>query len=305
MRRYHLSNKTYAWCIVSLIFTVFLSACASTANNQVEKNSGQTIENAEQPVGPYEAIGQGLTVVSYQEVEDPLRIINEPIFKFNDIFYRYALTPISKGYNTVVPDPVDKRIGSFFNNLQEPLFALNHLFQGEFANSGQSMTRFVVNTTIGLLGLFDPADVWFEIEQNKTTFSHTLASYGVGQGAYLVLPFIGPSNYRDLASFSFDYLLHPINQINDKQAATHIRTSGSVHAQVPFLSNYPQVLQGVDNEYEFIRNLYMQTSERDAQFYQGRQFTALQTTKGQKNADQQQAEEQQAEALQASENSDE
>ncbi|EWH10858.1 surface lipoprotein-like protein [Catenovulum agarivorans DS-2] len=253
---------------IVLVMTT-LSACSSSINNQPK----QVELNKQSELGPYQQMVKGPSVVSYPQVDDPWRSVNEPIFKFNHVFYRYALSPLSRGYNAVVPDPVDNSIGNFFNNLREPLFALNHLFQGQLSTSGKSVGRFLLNSTLGVLGLFDPADAWFELKPNKTTFSNTLAYYGVGQGAYLVLPVLGPSNYRDMGSFTFDYLLHPINQINDKQSATAIRTSGSVHDQLPFLANYPEVLQGVEDPYEFVRNLYMQTSQRDAQFYQNKNLS--------------------------------
>ncbi|MBA6365172.1 VacJ family lipoprotein, partial [Colwellia sp. BRX8-8] len=179
--------------------------------------------------------------------------------------YRYVLSPFAVGYQKVVPLPVDQSIRNFFYNLREPLYALNHLFQGELSKSGNSLARVLVNSTIGLFGLFDPANSMMELERDKTTFGETLASYGVGHGVYLVLPLLGPSDLRDTASLSFNYLAHPLNFINDKRAAQQLLLVDGIQAQTPILAKYPQVLTDVENPYEFTRNLYMQSIQRDGQ----------------------------------------
>lgn len=102
------------------------------------------------------------------------------------------------------------------------------------------------------------ADDLMKIERNKTTFGNTLQSYGVGHGAYLVLPLLGPSDFRDTGSLTFNYFAHPLNFINDESAAQQLLIFDAAQSQVPVLSNYPKVLGDVENKYEFVRNLYMQ-----------------------------------------------
>lgn len=217
--------------------------------------------------GPYEiAAEQNVpSVISYQAPEDSLRFINEPIFIFNDTVYRYVLSPLANGYEKVVPKPVDNSIRNFFYNLREPLYAVNHLLQGEFSASGKSLSRVLINSTVGLLGLFDAASSLMEIERNKTTFGDTLASYGVGHGVYLVLPLLGPSDLRDTASLTFNYFAHPLNFINDEDVAKQLLLADGIQAQIPILAKYPDVLADVENPYEFVRNLYMQNLLRDGQ----------------------------------------
>lgn len=229
----------------------------------------QTISTSnEQPLkGPYEIAAEENmpSVVSYQAPEDSLRFINEPIFKFNDTVYRYVLSPLAIGYEKVVPKPVDNSISNFFYNLREPLYAVNHLLQGELGKSGKSIARVLVNSTIGLFGLFDPANSMMKLTRDKTTFGETLAKYGVGHGAYIVLPLLGPSDLRDTASLSFNYFAHPLNFINDDQVAQQLLLVDGVQAQIPVLAKYPRVLNDIENPYEFIRNMYMQSVERDGQ----------------------------------------
>ncbi|ARD46060.1 VacJ family lipoprotein [Colwellia sp. PAMC 21821] len=260
-----LPNKNVLqYALISVLLT--LGVGCSTADNLAEEPI-QPVTNEQPLMGPYEiAAEQNLpSVVSYQEPEDSLRFINEPIFKFNDTVYRYFLSPLANGYETVVPEPVNNSIRNFFYNLREPLYAVNHLLQGEFSESGKSISRVLINSTVGLLGLFDAANGLMELERNKTTFGDTLATYGVGHGVYLVLPLLGPSDLRDTASLTFNYFAHPLNFINDEDAATQLLLADGIQAQIPILAKYPDVLADVENPYEFVRNLYMQNIQRDGQ----------------------------------------
>ncbi|MBA6384852.1 VacJ family lipoprotein [Colwellia sp. BRX10-6] len=265
-KKFNLSRfiKNLAQSTLFLLFLTQVVGCSSLNDEAVVEKA---IISESSLKGPYEIAAEENipSVISYEEPEDSLRFINEPIFKFNDKVYRYVLSPFAVGYQKVVPLPVDQSIRNFFYNLREPLYALNHLFQGELSKSGNSLARVLVNSTIGLFGLFDPANSMMELERDKTTFGETLASYGVGHGFYLVLPLLGPSDLRDTASLSFNYLAHPLNFINDKRAAQQLLFVDGIQAQTPILAKYPQVLTDVENPYEFTRNLYMQSIQRDGQ----------------------------------------
>ena len=253
-----------------ILLMVFTTGCtASNTSQNVRKT-----DNVPAVKGPYElAAEQNIpSVVSYQPPEDTLRFINEPIFKFNDIAYRYVLSPLASGYENIVPEPVDKSISNFFYNLREPLYAINHLLQGDIRSSGKSIARVLINSTVGVLGLFDAADNLVDVERNKTTFGDTLASYGVGYGTYVVLPLLGPSDLRDTASLTFNYFAHPLNYINDDEVATQLLLADGVQAQIPILAQYPNVLADVENPYEFVRNLYMQNLLRDGQIRRNEVF---------------------------------
>lgn len=268
---------------VVLSFIGLLTACSSSPND-INDNSLVVNQSQQQSdLGPYQKNADLPSVVTYQVIDDPLRFINEPIFTFNDVFYEYLLTPISRGYQAVMPDFIDQGIGNFFNNLAEPVSAINHLLQGEFKRSGKNLSRLLINSTIGLLGLFDPATDWFDIQQDRTRFAKTIESYGVGRGAYLVLPFIGPSNIRGLVALPFDHYAHPLNHINDDEAASQLLIINGIHRQIPLLAKYPQMLEGVDNRYEFIRNLYIQGSKRDQEFGEKPVIISTKTNEMEKN----------------------
>lgn len=251
---------------VVLFLMALLTACSSSPDD-IKENAVVVNQTQQQTdLGPYQQKNPPPSVVTYQVIDDPLRFINEPIFTFNDVVYEYLLSPFSRGYQAVMPDPFEQGIRNFFNNLSEPVSAINHLLQGEFKRSGKNLSRLLINSTVGLLGVFDPATDWFDIQQDRTRFAKTIESYGVGRGAYLVLPFIGPSNVRGLVAMPFDHYAHPLNHINDDEAASQLLIINGVQRQVPVLAKYPQMLEGVENRYEFIRNLYIQRSKRDQEF---------------------------------------
>lgn len=234
-----------------------------------------TVSEAEPPKTAYSANPTEPSVVSYTGFKDPLEKINRPIFKFNHALYRYALTPIGKGYQYILPKKARSGVSNVFANLREPLNFINNLLQFRIADSGKNLARFGVNSTVGLLGLFDPADAWLEIDDKDARFSDTLSHYGVGHGAYIVIPVLGPSNLRSSTDYAFDYFAHPLNNISDKKTGQALLIYEGFHNQVPTLVKYPDVIVNqksaasgkvdLDAAYEFVRNLHLQQIQRDAQ----------------------------------------
>jgi phospholipid-binding lipoprotein MlaA len=254
----------------ALIFSLCLLLCGGCATTKpaAEKNAIPGIE-ADKP-GPYEQLDVNEpTVIAYEDYQDPLESFNRAMFKFNDVSYRYLLTPLAKGYRKITPKPVNKSIGNFFLNLREPLFAVNKLLQAEPVDSGKSLLRLGINSTVGLLGLFDPATAWFKLPREKTSFGDTLAFYGVGYGAYLVLPLAGPSDFRSGTSIVFDYFLHPLNYLEDESTATALKLFDRFQDNAEMLDTYPTLTAESEDAYIFLRNLYLQRLQRDADDLRG------------------------------------
>jgi len=143
------------------------------------------------------------------EIYDPLEPFNRAIFSFNNTADKIILEPAAKGYKKL-PSPIQSGIGNFLNNLKMPLVIVNQLLQGQGTNAAESTGRFVLNTTAGLFGIIDVADK-VGLEQTQEDFGQTLASWGVGDGFYIVLPIFGPSNLRDTAGMILTYTTDPIN----------------------------------------------------------------------------------------------
>ena len=143
------------------------------------------------------------------EIYDPLESLNRAIFSFNNVADKIILEPTAKGYKKL-PSPVQSGISNFLNNLKLPLVVVNQILQGQFKNASNSTGRFLVNSTAGVFGIVDVADK-VGLEQTQEDFGQTLATWGVGDGFYIVLPIFGPSNIRDSAGMILTYVTDPIN----------------------------------------------------------------------------------------------
>lgn len=130
-------------------------------------------------------------------INDPFEPVNRGIFWVNDKLYFYVIKPVVRGYRLVVPRPARVSVGNVFSNLAAPIRAGNALLQLNFRHFGTEVYRFVINTTFGLGGLFDPAGSVAGVKPAIEDFGQTLGSYGAGHGFYLVLPIVGPSSLRD------------------------------------------------------------------------------------------------------------
>ncbi len=138
-----------------------------------------------------------------EETNDPLETMNRGIFWFNDQIDIYALEPAGRGWHWLMPDRVETCVSNFFANLRFPTTTLNNLLQGKIVNAGSNVGRFVVNTTVGVIGLFDPATD-LGMPEHDEDFGQTLGVWGVPPGPYLVLPLFGPSNIRDGVGYVAD-----------------------------------------------------------------------------------------------------
>jgi phospholipid-binding lipoprotein MlaA len=139
---------------------------------------------------------------------DPLEFVNRFTFAFNDMVDTLVLQPAAATYRFIVPDVVQDSIRNALRNLNGPVILANDLLQGEFERAGDTFMRFLINSTIGLAGIFDVASEW-GYEYHDEDFGQTLASWGVGEGFYLVLPLLGPSNLRDTAGMVVDSYMDP------------------------------------------------------------------------------------------------
>ncbi|MCV2884196.1 VacJ family lipoprotein [Aestuariibacter sp. AA17] len=254
--------------LFSLCLVLLITGCASQPDMQI---SPQQQSDLSDPLVVESSHGTAViepTVVGYEDTayDDPLEFINRPIFTFNDYLYRYALIPIGKGYNWVMPDAAKDNVSNFFNNLGEPLSALNHALQGEGKKTGKNVGRFLINSTVGLLGFFDPAKHWFDIEEEDTNLDKTLRHYDVGYGAFLVLPVLGQSDVRNLFSTVAESPLAPIRHVTDEPQTTYYLSWEAIHSFSGRAELYEKLRNESDDPYAFFRNLYMQDLLRDKQY---------------------------------------
>jgi len=143
------------------------------------------------------------------EIYDPLEKMNRKIFSFNEFVDINLTRPVAKTYHDYVPNFIRKSLKNFTTNLSSPICAFNSFAQGKFDNGLATSSSFLINSTIGVFGLFDIASSK-KIYYEKEDFGQTLGHYGVNTGPYLILPVLGPSNLRDLAGFATDLTIDPL-----------------------------------------------------------------------------------------------
>ena len=194
----------------------------------------------------------------FLDVYDPLEPINRGIFWFNDKLYFYLLKPVAKGYRWVMPEPLMLGIGNFFSNLASPMRMINAGLQGKFGDAGNELTRFAVNTTIGIGGFFDTAKDHFNLKKKDEDSGQTLGYYGIGPGPYLVLPFFGPSSFRDgvglLADSRMD-LTYYLWENRDYWAAIILKTVNKVALDK---DTYEGIKRDALDPYLFVRDAWTQ-----------------------------------------------
>ncbi|MCB9987929.1 MAG: VacJ family lipoprotein [Rhodospirillales bacterium] len=143
------------------------------------------------------------------EISDPLESVNRTTFAVNNAIDTVLLEPAARGYRAAVPKPARKGVRNFLRNLRSPINIANQVLQGDVSGAGNDLTRMVVNTLVGVGGLFDVAgSEGYEYEQED--FGQTLATWGVGHGPYLVLPILGPSSVRDATGLAVDAYADPL-----------------------------------------------------------------------------------------------
>jgi phospholipid-binding lipoprotein MlaA len=144
---------------------------------------------------------------------DPFEGLNRDVFSFNRSMDRWLFNPITRGYQYAVPAPGRRAFYNFFQNLDSPMILVNHMAQFRVVAAATTTTRFVVNTSIGLGGLFDPAASFFRVNRLEGDFGQTLARYGTPSGPFLMLPLFGPSTVRDVFGDAVDILADPVSYL--------------------------------------------------------------------------------------------
>ncbi|PIE67181.1 MAG: VacJ family lipoprotein [Deltaproteobacteria bacterium] len=203
-----------------------------------------------------------------ESVADPLSGFNRAMFVFNDRFYFWVLKPVARGYRAVIPTPARVSVKNFFFNLMMPVRFVNCLLQGKFKAADGEFGRFLVNSTIGVGGLFDPAAQFPELNPPQEDFGQTLGRYAVGNGCYLVWPLLGPSTVRDSVGAVGDWALNPLNfmtLINVDAGALTTTTTGAAVFSVRTvndasfrLGDYETLKDAALDPYEAFRDAYIQ-----------------------------------------------
>jgi phospholipid-binding lipoprotein MlaA len=199
---------------------------------------------------------------------DPFEPMNRAVFSFNEVADDYVIKPIAQAYKFVLPEFVRTGVTNFFSNINDVLIAANNLLQGKPDNAANDIGRFLINSTIGILGLFDVATD-MGLDKNKEDFGQTLGVWGLPDGPYVVLPFFGASNVRDTVGFvvdiETDFILNTDKLNKDQKIGSTVLRVVNRRAE---LLDASQLLEDAAfDKYSFMRDGYLQ--RRRNQIYDG------------------------------------
>jgi len=193
-----------------------------------------------------------------QETWDPFQKVNRVVYKFNDAVDRALLKPIASGYDSSIPAPVKRGVANFFNNAFEPTVVINDVLQGKVGQAVSDTGRFVVNTTVGIAGVFDVATS-MGMERHVEDFGQTFAKWGFNPGPYLVLPILGPSNLRDgIGTGIYFAYTYPFTHISDDTSRYAVYALEIVNNRAQLLATTDVVEQAALDPYLFVREAYHQ-----------------------------------------------
>jgi phospholipid-binding lipoprotein MlaA len=188
---------------------------------------------------------------------DPWEGFNRKMFWFNDKVDAYALEPVATGWEKITPRRVRTSVSNFFQNLRFPIVATNDLLQWKPLAAGSDVGRFAVNTTVGVLGFFDPASRW-GLAKHDEDFGQTLGRWGVPAGPYVVLPLLGPSSPRDAGGLAVDAAFAVTPFFVDWWILAGARVFDTVNERSQVLKEVRDIKESAFDYYGFVRNAYMQ-----------------------------------------------
>jgi phospholipid-binding lipoprotein MlaA len=191
-------------------------------------------------------------------VADPLSFWNRAMFHFNDKLYFWFLKPVAKGYRVVIPGVIRTGVRNFFSNIFTPIRLTSCVLQGKVKAGGTELTRFVVNSTIGIAGVMDPAKKYLKLDITDEDLGQTLGAYGIGNGFYLVWPFLGPSTLRDSVGMVGDRFLNPITYVKPVEASVAIWSYDKINETSLHIGDYESIKDAAIEPYEAFRDAYIQ-----------------------------------------------
>lgn len=189
---------------------------------------------------------------------DPLERVNRAMFAFNDVADKAVFTPVAKGYRAVLPGFLRTGISNFFSNLEDVWISVNDVLQGKFQEGSEDATRVIFNSTFGIAGIFDFAsDVG--LPKHNEDFGQTLGSWGIESGPYVVIPFIGPSTFRDGFGLVFDYKADLVYWATDSVPVRNsLYATRAISNRAKLLDATSVIEQAALDRYAFVRDAWLQ-----------------------------------------------
>lgn len=202
------------------------------------------------------------TVDYNAEMDDPLEDLNRSVFEFNRTLDKFLLKPVTEIYRFILPHPVQDSVHNVLRNVSSPLIFMNDVLQFSGDRAMNTLARFLINTTLGIGGLFDPASEVFGIEYHSEDFGQTLGVAGVGHAPYIVFPVLGPTNPRDFVGRVVDWVVDPFNytaRIHNATYLSYVRTAlDTIDARRTYASILEDRIYKSPDPYVAARSLYTQ-----------------------------------------------
>lgn len=198
-----------------------------------------------------------LAMPNFAATVDPYEKVNRKIFAFNEVLDRWIVKPAAKVYQFVTPSIVDRGVTNFFDNIGEVANAVNGGLQGDLHQTGSSVGRLIINSTVGIGGFFDVASDW-GVESRNEDFGQTLAVWGVGDGPYIVMPLLGGRYLRDAVATVPDAYISPLDHIDDTRTSNGLWALKLLDKRADLL-DAERLVSG--DRYTFIREIYIQQRE--------------------------------------------
>lgn len=205
--------------------------------------------------------------IAGENPNDPYEGFNRSMFAVNEVIDKYAVKPVAQAYDNVTPLPVKAGVGNFFGNAGDLLIGVNSALQGKFSDAGVDIGRLLINSTVGILGLFDVASE-LGLEKHDEDFGQTLAVWGVGSGNYLYWPVIGASNLRDTAGFVAWSFADPLMQARPVSVRNSMTALRFVDIRASLLPADKVIEEAALDKYAYVRDAYQQ--RRRNQIFDGR-----------------------------------
>ena len=198
------------------------------------------------------------TTQQTDETYDPWEGYNRAMYSFNDAFDRTLLKPVAKGYDAILPDAISQAITNIFSNLNEITVIFNDLLQFKFSQAADDTGRFLLNSTVGVAGIFDVAGHAGH-EKNNEDFGQTLGTWGFGPGPYFIVPLLGPRNVRDgVFGLAVNIWTEPVSYIDHVPTRNQLYGLWYVDTRANLLSVDKVIDEAAIDEYTYVRDAYLQ-----------------------------------------------
>lgn len=189
--------------------------------------------------------------------KDPIEGFNRVVFAFNEGVDKAAIKPVAQGYEKVVPSAARDGVSNFFGNIADVFISVNDLLQGKVHDAAGDVGRVLVNSTVGLLGFIDVASDW-GLEKHEEDFGQTFGRWGIGSGAYVMVPFFGPRDVRDTAGLALDVYADPVGNVNNVPVRNSLLVTRVISDRAALLPAEKVIEEAALDKYSYIRDAYLQ-----------------------------------------------